>query len=541
MKTKDFFRLSLMMVMGLTFAACSQSDDVASEQNTTQQMVGTDGLYHYTMQLNCSVPSDDAADGTRAVTYDWANGSTIYVRFNTSGSSYVNGTATYNSSQKSWNISSTSSLSANSSALKCELYYFVNPVSVGSSVITLDEKTACYYTTSATYVCTSSNVISVSGNLNRKTWRMRFKGTNGTTVTLPASDDDNNKYDIKYLSSFNRQTGTFAESQKDISLSVSNGYTPYIYGVFKNNGSNSIRLDNSSVQNYYFIRSLTSSQLAVGESAYLTIPTENTPTGWEKKEKVHVDPNAWIQVENPATFTDGIAMTFNFGSSVNTFDFIVLSKSSAASFSDDELANKIYTSDPYTSEDFDYLFKNTNSSSYSANTEYYLCAVGKNASGDRGPVLRYLFKTNATTLPYAEISNVKAASSTKWTYSIALKNNAKSYYLATSTDEDDYNKDWHWFAYYTYRWGSSGQLEAHDWSSVATTLSSGSCNLLTVCTWGLDSNNKFGNPNVAYGSANSSSRALRPVVVTKTKDSISKKEIEKMRERIKIYKIDESF
>lgn len=538
MKTKDFFRLSLMMVMGLTFAACSQSDDVASEQNTTQQMVGTDGLYHYTMQLNCSVPSDDAADGTRAVTYDWANGSTIYVRFNTSGSSYVNGTATYNSSQKSWSISSTSSLSANSSALKCELYYFVNPVSVGSSVITLDEKTACYYTTSATYVCTSSNVISVSGNLNRKTWRMRFKGTNGTTVSLPSSEND-----IKYLSSFNRQTGGFADSQKDVQLTVnSSGYTDYIYGAFKNSGSNSIYLENSSVKDYYFTRSLTSSQLAVGESAYLTVPTEYSYSGWDrKKHDGGLDPNATIQVENPATFTDGIAMTFTFGSTVNTFDFIVLSKSSAASFSDDELANKIYSSDPYTSEDFDYLFKNTNSSTYSANTEYYLCAVGKNASGQRGPVLRYLFKTNATTLPYAEISNVKAASSTKWTYSIALKNSAKSYYLATSTDEDDYNKDWHWFAYYTYRWGSSGQLEAHDWTSVATTLSSGSCNLITICTWGLDSSNKFGNPNVAYGSANSSSRALRPVVVTKTKDSISKKEIEKMRERIKIYKIDESF
>ena len=535
MKTKDFFRLSLMMVMGLTFAACSQSDDVASEQNTTQQMVGTDGLYHYTMQLNCSVPSDDAADGTRAVTYDWANGSTIYVRFNTSGSSYVNGTATYNSSQKSWNISSASSLSANSSALKCELYYFVNPVSVGSSVITLDEKTACYYTTSATYVCTSSNVISVSGNLNRKTWRMRFKGTNGTTVSLPSSEND-----IKYLSSFNRQTGGFADSPKDVQLTVnSSGYTDYIYGTFINSGSNSIRIENSAVKDYYFTRSLTSSQLAVGESAYLTIPTEYSYSGWERKQKDSVDPNAWVQVENPATFTDGIVMKFKFGSTANSFDYMVYTKSAADSRTDDVLVSEIFEDTPYSSEYFDHYFKNTKSSFYSANTEYCLCAIAKNSSGQRGPILRYNFKTNATNLPYAEISNVKAASSTKWTYSIALKNSAKSYYLATSTDEDDYNGDWHWFAYYVYLWGIGGQLETHDWTSVATTLNSGSCNLLTVCTWGLDSSNKFGNPNVAYGSANSSSRSARPVVVTKTKDFISKEKMKKIGESTTVYKIEQ--
>ena len=109
----------------------------------------------------------------------------------------------------------------------------------------------------------------------------------------------------------------------------------------------------------------------------------------------------------------------------------------------------------------------------------------------------------------------------------------------TSTEEDDYNSDWHWLAYYVYIWGSTGQLEAHDWASVATTLSSGTCNLITVCTWGLDANKNIGNPNVAFGSTSSSSRSLIPANLSPQKDMISQKRMQNMRNNTVVYKISE--
>lgn len=247
----------------------------------------------------------------------------------------------------------------------------------------------------------------------------------------------------------------------------------------------------------------------IGNNSGLKAVLDVTQKGSNPIPEDKVDPNATIQPDFFVAFVDGMVTDFKLGSTVNTFDYSVFQKDAAEKMSDQELANEIYDDNPYSLDYAEYNFKTTDSEWFSPGSEYYLCAVAKNSSGDRGPVLRYLFKTRSESMPYAEISNVKAASTTEWTYDIAMKNSAKSYYLSTSTSEETYKKDWHWYAYNVNYWASTGELSAYDWSSVKTTLNSGTCNVITICTWGLDANKAIGNCAVAYGSKSSSARPVK--------------------------------
>lgn len=526
MKKNLFTRLGLLTIIGLTMAGCSQNDDFAEPAYDMDE----NGKFHYTMELNCATPSYDDEVTTRSMTYSWENGAKLYIRFK-SGSSYVSGVATYSSSTSDWNVETSSTLSTMSGEATCQICYFVNPGTANSSKVNLNEQTACFYTENATYSHPSTTSISIKASLDKKTWRLRFKGTPGTEITLPAD-----KNEMLFYSSYSLSTGVFSSPAKSaVSLSVgSSGYTPYIYGTFaQSSGNNTIAIISG---NKGYSKIFSATKLSSGESAFLTIPTVNSHDGWQEFVPNIIDPNATIKPSQVVTFTDGICMAWELGSTANTFDYTVFKKAAAEKLDDDSLASRIYT-DPYTLEEADYYFKSTTSSWYEPNTEYCLCAVAKNKDGNRGPVLRYFFKTNSENLPTAEISNIKAETSTKWTYDITLKNNAKTYYLANSSDEDDYTSDWHWFAYYTHIWATKGEIEQYDWTSVATTLNSGTCNMFTVCTWGVDASNNIGNASVAYGNASSSSRLITPVAIP-IKETMSKKDMMRLRNNTRIYRVD---
>lgn len=530
MSKKLFSRIVLLLFVGLTVASCSQIEDAEAISVQTQQM-GEDGMYHYQMHLDCAMPSYDTNGQTRAVTYDkWEDNHVLNLRFK-NGSSWIIGQATYSKTDNIWDVRTNTTLPTTSGEETCEVYYFYQASGSSSTQITMNEQTACYMTKAGKYSHPTDNSVSMTAVLDKMTWRLRFKGTAGTSITLPGSDND-----INFFSALSLTTGNFTSGKKNVSLTVaSDGYTPYVYGAFSSTTGGKITVTNG-VQSYY--RTITSSSLAVGESGSLTIPTANSYSGWTLVSNTVVDPNATITPNDMVTFTDGIATSWKLGSTANTFDYSVYKKSRAESLTDEELANDIYTS-PISQDRAGNGFGIWDSEWFDPDTEYYLCAVAKNSSGARGPVLRQLFKTKSESLPYAEISNIKAASTTKWTYNIALKNNAKSYYLLTSTDEDDYNTDWHWFAYIAHYGVTSGQLEAHDWTSVATTLSSGTCNVITICTWGLDTNNNIGNCKVAFGNTTSSAKAVISDSSIPGKMLLTREKMLRMRDNTVIYRIDE--
>ena len=556
MKRKNIFIslcLTLSMLWGLT--ACSSEDSVSDSQTVKT----VNGFYVQKVNFICEAPGYDQGT-TRAVTYNWKNYTSLFARFK-SGSNYYIGYISI--APDGWHMISTTEFINMTTSGTCELYYllesngdnyymnmdtgkldvynngsFVKSTDIAwnASSINLTEGTAVYATTTATYSKEKENGWTIQAMLNPMLWRMRFSGSNGTSITLPGSDND-----IKYVSAFNWSTSavSFDKTAKDVNLTVSGGYTPYIYGEFiYSYAKNTITVVNGSNT---FYREFSSSNLPAGKSGYFTIPTTSnySNNGWTMKQDV--DQNATIQPDYLVTFTDGVVTDWKVGSTVSTFDHNVLTKSYAESLSDDELAAEIYGTDPTTKEDYDKAIGYASTSWFSPDTEYYLCAVAKNSSGKRGPVLRYKFKTNSSSLPYAQISNVKAASSTKWTYDIALKNNAKSYYLATSLDASRYSSDWHFWAWIVHYGATTGQLETYDWESVETTLKSGTCDVITIGTWGVSSNGTIGNPDVAYGNVSSSApkRVLTETDGKFQKISISRKDLEKMMENTRLYRINQ--
>lgn len=553
-KKKIFFSLCLVLsvLLGLTACSSEDSDSVSAPQPTKTQ----NGFYVYNLNFVCEAPVYNDEATTRAVTSSWNMGTSLFARFK-SGSTYYIGYI--NIDKDGWMMISSTEFINMSTSGTCELYYFLESngdnyylnmetakldvynngsfvrstdIDWNTDSIALTENTAIYATTTATYVSDKDNGWTIKATLSPMMWRMRFNGTNGTSITMPGSDND-----IKYCSAFNwsASSASFSKTTKDVNLKVSGGYTPYIYGEFLYPSSdNRITVMNGSDT---YTRTFKGSNLQTGTSGYFTVPTASnySSNGWSRNEEI--DPNATIQVEDILTFTDGVVMGWKLGSTANTFDYTVFTKSGAEGLTDDQLANEIYDTNPYTLEDADYIFKSTNSEWFKANTEYYLCAVAKNSAGVRGPVLRKLFKTNATSLPYAEISNIKAESTTKWSWNITLNNNAKSYYMSIWTGEKRYKSDWHFTAYYAYQSVISGD-STHDWTSVSLDLSQyqETCEYITICTWGVDANNNIGNPNVAFGAASSSSRSLSPANPSPQKDKMSPKQMSEMRKNMKIYR-----
>lgn len=258
---------------------------------------------------------------------------------------------------------------------------------------------------------------------------------------------------------------------------------------------------------------------------------------------IDIDQNATIQPDYLVTFTDGMVTNWKLGSSVNTFAYTVLSKSEAEKFSDEELVTVAFDKEYSAAVYKDHIFRYS-VSSFTPNTNYCLCAVAKNSSGKRGPVLRYLFKTNSASLPYAEISDVKAATATTWQFDITLKNSAAWYYIKLWTGENNYNRDWHFVAYSLREYINKGITHSFDEryssSRVSWPLNSETCKYATICTWGVSSSGAIGNPHVVYENVSSSART-RAESGTRGKlqmEAISRKDLEKMMDNTRLYRIN---
>ena len=298
MKHKNILNIGLTLVVGLLFVACSQNEDLLPPKTSQMQ----NGFYVYPLEFNCEAPGYDAGT-TRAVTYDWKNGTSLFARFK-SGSTYYLGFVTYTS--KGWNLISTTDFLETANSETCELYYFqeengdyyymnldtgyLDIYNNGSFVkstnikwdegISLSETTAIYSTTTATYALYPNVGFTVKASLQPKTWRMRFSGTNGTTITLPGSDND-----IYHYSEFSLSTSSAhftLTSSRDLTLKVNGNYTPYIYGSFKSSSSdNKITVKNDKD---IYTRTFNGSNLKAGSSGYFTIPTASnySSNGWTK-------------------------------------------------------------------------------------------------------------------------------------------------------------------------------------------------------------------------------------------------------------------
>lgn len=247
------------------FTACS-SDDIAG--STTQQ--AQNGHHTVTMKL---VGGCEGFDGSKtradeSAAISWNDGDKLYLQF-TNGSNIVSGNATYSATANAWTLEYYGTLALEKQS-KCQAFYFDSPVSVTSTTINLNDRTGIYEDANGTYLFDGSN-LTVNASLKPKTSRLRFKGTEGTPIIVEGISHYTS-YDIASNSFF-----TSSEGVKD-TIYAESGYTPYIYGYFTDAKNPRIRMVVNSGEGYTM--ECASTMFNVGESGYLTIPTETSHNGW---------------------------------------------------------------------------------------------------------------------------------------------------------------------------------------------------------------------------------------------------------------------
>ncbi len=302
MKHKNIFSIGLALAIAVVFAACSQEECLTASQGMVKAQ---NGYYVYKIDFNCEAPGYEQGT-TRAVTKSWLKGQTLFARL-ISGSTYALGFIIYEGNDE-WSLVTTSSYFKSDHNGTCELFFFRDGdtylypnvetgtfdvyrngayvsnsnISLQADNIPLAEGSAVYYTLSGTFSQVSNTGFNAKATLTPLLWRMRFSGTNGTEITLPANDND-----IRYCSGFVWSWSSPSEhpaldaDTKTIRLTVSGGYTPYIYGMFSTSGKNKITIQNG---NATYTRKISASSLTDGASGYFDIPTESnySSNGWTK-------------------------------------------------------------------------------------------------------------------------------------------------------------------------------------------------------------------------------------------------------------------
>lgn len=489
MRYKQLFGLSLFAVLSILMAACSQEDESRTDENSED----TGKEFVYNMHFDGDAPG--YSDSKTRATTSWTSGSVVYLWLK-KGSTYILGTATYTSGK--WVLKANSSIPATSSSTECKAVYVSNAKSVTSSAINLSPKSIYYYAVGS--YTSSSTDIYVKATLQPKVWRLRFKGTYGKKITLPASNND-----IMFYSKINL-TSTFSEStnSEDVSLTVNtNGYTDYIYGVFNYPyGSNKLYVKNDSEGNEYYMERFSGTKLAVGRSGYLIIPTSSNYNtyGWKKAEVIN--PNATVQTNEMYVYTDGMCTDWNFGSSAYKFYYKIYLSSSTLLINEDNLINDLTTTQGFylVSENEGYIFRWPYN--MFSNTSYCLCALAYDKNGNRGPIFKKTFTTRKTTEPIAEIMDIETYVSNKWYIYIEMKNGSEQYYCRYNTNEDDHK---HFIAWDLYHDINTGRVTTKFNSSPLTfTLDNDYVNVITVA---VNSIGSLGNYDIWQGRRSNSSGA----------------------------------
>lgn len=200
----------------------------------------------------------------------------------------------------------------------------------------------------------------------------------------------------------------------------------------------------------------------------------------------------YITMDNWLVLTTSIAFDMHLGSSVSFFYAMLVPVADSAGWTDDKLVK--YLEDNTSAMDsnmdtsaisFDYL---------SANTEYYVVAVGFDAKGNRGELAKEKIRTEAirNSDPWVSILDMDY-NATYFTWTTAPDGYTSKYYQAgwTGAAADIVYYYGEAFAAYMIRDGiNSGTVEplarGDSWQLARNGTSS-----FTVATWGLNTENKF--------------------------------------------------
>ena len=250
--------LILGMLIICSVMACSESDILDNEV-----VVNPTGEEHTCeMIFQSKVPSFGQPDGRRAASGSWADKSKVYLQL-ASGDEVVRGTATYSDATSSWTVVYTGSLKQGAST--CEAYYFdgVEETNIGFK---FTESTAVYQDLSAQYSFDGTKLV-VGATLKPRTGRVKFKGT-GERLFVQG---------LTRFTGYNQGSNSFTTSEEPILLNLKDGETDYIYVTFTDTKIRKLRLSDMKT---VYEKSFPEAVLAVGESGYMDVPTEEEAQGW---------------------------------------------------------------------------------------------------------------------------------------------------------------------------------------------------------------------------------------------------------------------
>ena len=266
MKTKMFkvIQATVWVFGTVMLAACSSdvAECLPTEAESTE-------MHTMQMKFQASVTPFDAQKGTRAAEeWTWKDKSKVYIQFKV-GDALVRGHAVYSKSGDSWNVSYTDSIG---SIGTCEVYYFDGAEASGTSV-KLNDEMAIYQDKNAVYTV-SGSVVTLTAALVPYTSRLRFTGDKGVAMSVSGI--------MTYTGYDATQNTLIASTSPVIRIVDDSGQTPYIYGVFADAGTRELTIENSINDPIYY-KSFGPNVLKVGESGYMTLPTEDTNKGWSPR------------------------------------------------------------------------------------------------------------------------------------------------------------------------------------------------------------------------------------------------------------------
>lgn len=504
---KNLLKLQALVVIMITalFASCSSDENLEALENGAESAAKE---YVYNMQFDAPAP---AFDGLSSRATSWANNSVVYLKFK-NGSSYVYGKATYSTSTSSWTIVSNSSIPATSTETQVSAYYIENPESTSSTEVRLSP-TSVSYSGSGTYT-SSSSTIYVKVTMTPAIGRLRFKGTSGTSIIVKPSDSHLCTY-----ASFGISDCSFRDAKNDLTMSVkSTGYTDYVYGYFEYVSGTTNRTLTVTTDATYQRKDISSSAMADGQSACLTVPTKSNyqSLGWTLVggNTGTIDKNAYVSMNQLVTFVDGCAFDCNVGSTAKTVKMF-LSKNN---YTDDDALAQFDSYSTKNAEEYKtYItgyWDNEGESWFSPNTTYYWYSVAYNATGNRGPLQKVAVKTNSETLPKAELSGLTKSGSS-WKAKVSMKNGATKYYYSAQTNATE---DKHFRAFEIYGAIKEGKIENYIDASTSLSFSSTS-STLSVLTYAVNSSGTIGN--FSYVNSSGDSYAKTNTSIKKSSNNTS--------------------
>jgi len=272
MKAKVFKSL-VHALIGLSvsmLAACSAD----SFDDGQKDFVPQDAPTQLKMNFAVTMTNFDANKLTRSEAgWTWKENATVYIQFKTK-------TGTVPAIAKYMNVNSNyewvptaieGSLPEGDGT--CEVYYLEDGESSGyGSAINTSEFKPIYAAKEAQWNI-AKQLLTIEATLTPMTSRLRLRGYEGMSVSLGG---------LQYYTGYDYRTNQFNYLTSDVSLTVeADGYTPYVYCVFADESRRELRLLNSrDGEELLYSRVFGQSVLNLGESGYVTIPTQERNNGW---------------------------------------------------------------------------------------------------------------------------------------------------------------------------------------------------------------------------------------------------------------------